>query len=440
MSGFLAAVAGILRGFGALALAVGSFLIFNTLSMLAALRSRELGLLRAVGATPRQVGLLLVLEAALVGAGASLLGAIAGAGAAAGLLAWLARKDVLPAGLAPRPATLTFAVAAGIAVAVVASLPAALHAGRVSPLRSLHGATASSSRPRLLAAPAAVAVGVALVLRGLQTAGGIMVVAGAGACLAGATLGLPAVVRWLARPLHAAGRMGITVRLGTENATRNPRRTAATAAALTGTVHADLIVYHASAVGQESTFSPRAAADLRGVPGVRQVVEVRTGHARVEGAQTTVDAVDPARIGQVLRLRLRSGSLAGLGSGTVLVSARQARRHGWRAGDAVAIELPHGGRARYLIAGLYDDTPLLAATCWTCTATPSAPPASGAGPPMSSPTGTRCSRTRGPPPPPSAACWAATRTSARSPWPTTPPTCAKRHSSAPPCCKGCCGS
>jgi FtsX-like permease family protein len=96
---FLDTVAGILRGFGILALVVGSFLIFNTLSMLAALRIREFGLLRVVGATPRQLGLLVILEAAMVGGGASLLGVAVGATAAACLLAWLASRQVLVAGL-----------------------------------------------------------------------------------------------------------------------------------------------------------------------------------------------------------------------------------------------------------------------------------------------------------------------------------------------------
>jgi putative ABC transport system permease protein len=388
VSGLLATMAGILRGFGALALAVGSFLIFNTLSMLAALRTREFGLLRIVGATPRQVGLLVVCEAVVIGAGASLLGAIAGVGAAAGLLAWLAHKDLLPAGLALHPGTLSVAVAAGTGAAVAASLPAALRASRVPPLRMLHHGATAAARPRLLAAGAAAsaAAGAALVLGGLLTANGALDLAGAGLCLAGATLGLPVVVRGLQGPLRAAGRrLGISVRLGAENATRNQRRTAATvaalmvglaavvaaatytrswqaatSAALTGSVHADLVVYHASAVGQESTFNPQAAAELRTVPGIRQVVEVRTGRARVEGAETTLDAVDPSVIGQVLRLRLRAGGLADLQGGSVLVSAGQARRHAWQAGDTVAIELPRGGRARYRVAGVYDDTPLLA--------------------------------------------------------------------------------
>jgi putative ABC transport system permease protein len=341
VSGFLETVAGILRGFGALALAVGSFLIFNTLSMLAALRTRELGLLRVVGATPRQLGLLVVAEAAMVGAGASLLGVAVGAGAAAGLLAWLASRDVLPAGLAPRPATLAFAVAAGTAVTVAASLPAALRAGRTTPLGAMRDATVAPPRrpaPALVTAAAAA----------------------------------------------AGRRLGISVRLGVENATRNQRRTAATlaalvvglatvvaaatyttswqaasSAALRGSVHADLIVFHATAVGQETTFGPEVAAALREVRGVRQVVEVRTGRARVDGAETTVDAVDPAAIGQVLRLRLRAGVLAGLRDGTVLVSAAQARRHGLEAGDAVTVELPRTGPRRHRVAGVYDDTPLL---------------------------------------------------------------------------------
>ena len=388
VSDFLGTIAGVLRGFGVLALAVGSFLIFNTLSMLAALRAREFGLLRVVGATPRQLGLLVVSEAAVVGAVASLVGAAVGVGAAAGLLAWLASKDLLPPGLAPQWATLGFALVMGTAVAVAASLPAALRAGRTPPLRTLRDGTAASSRPLAWAAVAvAVAVGgAALVLGGISTAHGGRIVAGSGLCLVALVVGLPLVVGGLAGPLRRIGRpLGITVRLGAENATRNQRRTAATvaalivavasiaavatyatswqaatSAALTGSVHADLIVQHATAVGQESTFDPTVAADLRRVDGVRQVVEVRTGRARVQGAETAIDAVDPGAVGQVLQLRLRTGSLAGLRHATVLVSAGQARRHAVSVGDTVTVELPRTGPAPYRIAGVYDDTPLLA--------------------------------------------------------------------------------
>ena len=389
-SDFLGTIAGVLRGFGVLALAVGSFLIFNTLSMLAALRAREFGLLRVVGATPRQLGLLVVSEAAVVGAVASLVGAAVGVGAAAGLLAWLASKDLLPPGLAPQWATLGFALVMGTVVAVAASLPAALRAGRTPPLRTLLDGTAASSRPLAWAAVAvavAVAVGgAALVLGGISTAHGGRIVAGSGLCLVALVVGLPLVVGGLAGPLRRIGRpLGITVRLGAENATRNQRRTAATvaalivavasiaavatyatswqaatSAALTGSVHADLIVQHATAVGQESTFDPTVAADLRRVDGVRQVVEVRTGRARVQGAETAIDAVDPGAVGQVLQLRLRTGSLAGLRHATVLVSAGQARRHAVSVGDTVTVELPRTGPAPYRIAGVYDDTPLLA--------------------------------------------------------------------------------
>ena len=388
VSDFLGTIAGVLRGFGVLALAVGSFLIFNTLSMLAALRAREFGLLRVVGATPRQLGLLVVSEAAVVGAVASLVGAAVGVGAAAGLLAWLASKDLLPPGLAPQWATLGFALVMGTAVAVAASLPAALRAGRTPPLCTLRDGTAASSRPLAWAAVAvAVAVGgAALVLGGISTAHGGRIVAGSGLCLVALVVGLPLVVGGLAGPLRRIGRpLGITVRLGAENATRNQRRTAATvaalivavasiaavatyatswqaatSAALTGSVHADLIVQHATAVGQESTFDPTVAADLRRVDGVRQVVEVRTGRARVQGAETAIDAVDPGAVGQVLQLRLRTGSLAGLRHATVLVSAGQARRHAVSVGDTVTVELPRTGPAPYRIAGVYDDTPLLA--------------------------------------------------------------------------------
>jgi putative ABC transport system permease protein len=384
---FLDTVAGILRGFGILALVVGSFLIFNTLSMLAALRTREFGLLRVVGATPRQLGLLVVLEATMVGGGASLLGVAVGATAAACLLAWLASRQVLVAGLAVQPGTVAFAAAAGGIVALAAALPAALRAARTPPLGTLHELpTASSGWRGRAAATAAASVGVMLVLGGLSAAGGTAVLAGAGLVLAGAILGLPLLVRALAAPLRATGRrLPISALLGVENATRNQRRTAATAAALmvglaavvgaatyattwraattaalNGGVRADLVVYHATAVGQEPTFDPQVAADLRAVDGVRQVVEVRTGSARVQGTRTTIDAADPATLGRVLRLRLRAGALADLREGTVLVAARQARRHHLQAGQEITIELPRAGPAGYRIAGVYDDTPLLA--------------------------------------------------------------------------------
>ena len=388
VSDFLGTVAGVLRGFGVVALAVGSFLIFNTLSMLAALRAREFGLLRVVGVTPRQLGLLVVSEAAVVGAVASLVGVAVGVGAAAGLLAWLASQDLLPPGLAPRWATLAFAVVMGTAVAVAASLPGAFRAGRTPPLRTLQDGIVAPSRPLARAAVAVtVAVGgAALVLGGISTAHGGRVVAGTGLCLVALVVGLPVVVGGLAGPLRRIGRpLGITVRLGAENATRNQRRTAATVAALivglatvvaastyatswqaatsdalTGSVHANLIVRHGTAVGQESTFTPKVASDLHRLDGVRQVVEVRTGQARVQGAETTIDAVEPDAVGQVLRLRLRTGSLAGLRHATVLVSAGQARRHAFKTGDTVTIELPRTGPAPYRIAGVYDDTPLLA--------------------------------------------------------------------------------
>src|SRR4029450_7125430 len=101
-------------------------------------------------------------------------------------------------------------------------------------------------------------------------------------------------------------------------------------------------------------------ADLRAVDGVRQVVEVRTGRARVQGGPVTIDAADPATPGRVLPLRLRAGALTDLREGMVLVSAGQARRHRLQPGQAVTIELPRTGPVGYRITGGYADTPLLA--------------------------------------------------------------------------------
>jgi putative ABC transport system permease protein len=470
---FLDTVAGILRGFGILALVVGSFLIFNTLSMLAALRTREFGLLRVVGATPPQLGLLVVLEAVMVGGGASLLGVAVGGTAAAGLLGWLASRQLLAAGLAVRPGTVGFAAAAGGIVAVAAALPAALRAARTPPLRALHELPAVSSRPRGWAAVAAVAaasVGGMLVLGGLPAAGGAVVLAGAGLVLAGALLGLPLLVRALAAPLRAAGRrLGISVLLGLENATRNQRRTAATAAALmvglaavvgtatyattwraattaalNGGVRADLVVYHATAVGQERTFDPRVAADLRAVDGVRQVVEVRTGSARVQGpGPRSTPPIPPP-----------SGRCCGCGCapvpwptcGRARCWSPPGRRGGVAGGSATPSPSSCPAAAPPATASPGSTTTRRCSPAICCTWTPT-PPDTNAGvtgrptcwsPPSCWPT-RPCSGAT-PRAPAWGARWPATRTLASGPRPTTSPTCGRRPSSAAPCCRACCGS
>ena len=122
----------------AVVLFVGAFLIFNTLSMTVAERVREVGLLRAAGATRRQIGSLFLLQAAVVGVLGAILGALGGVALAAVVVGFLHQVEGLTvSGVTVRPADLAFALALGVLVTVVAASEPAWRASRLSPVEAL---------------------------------------------------------------------------------------------------------------------------------------------------------------------------------------------------------------------------------------------------------------------------------------------------------------
>jgi putative ABC transport system permease protein len=234
-----------LIAFGGIALFVGGFVIFNTLSITVAQRARGLAMLRTVGATRRQVLGSVVLEAVVVGLLGSALGIVCGLGLAVGLNAVfrsvgldLPHTDTV---LAPR--TIAVSLGVGVGVTAIASLVPAVRATRVEPVVALREGTSPPGHHARHLAPAALAttaLGAAGLAYGLF-AGGLAVTErllaiGAG-CLV-LYVGVALLSARIARPLASAlGRPsqrigGPAGRLARENAMRNPGRTAATAAAL----------------------------------------------------------------------------------------------------------------------------------------------------------------------------------------------------------------
>ncbi|WP_323127039.1 ABC transporter permease [Rubrobacter tropicus] len=248
------AVTGQLQGFrlallffAGTALFVGAFLVFNALSMTVLERTRELGMLRALGSTRAMIARSVILEAALLGIFGSILGVLFGYGMAKGLVYLFGRAFLFEiTTLILSPFALVSAVCVGVAVTVVAALLPALRAGRVSPVEAMRSRAGGGGRRR--ASRLAPVIGLALAgvgvpwiyylarnlsadLDGLVYASGI---AGVIAAFLGVSLLIPVLVRPLAALFSPILRLlfGVEGRMAAANATRNRGRTALTASAL----------------------------------------------------------------------------------------------------------------------------------------------------------------------------------------------------------------
>ena len=372
------------------ALLVGGFIVFNTFSMVVAQRSRELGLLRALGASRRQVTVSVLGEAVLVGGAASAAGIGGGLGAAPGLLALLRAF-----GLAAPPAPVVFhglsaaaGLLAGVLVTALAAMQPARQANRVAPLAAIDGAPEEASAPRrerLAGGVATASAGGAIVLLGVLGRGHWpLMFAGSGAVLVGVVLLAPFVAAPAARLIGAplVRVLGWPALLGRQNALRSPRRTAGTASALMvgiglvgvvavlgasmkasakrtieSSMLADFVVSSYQVPGGASGVPPVAADRLRRSPAVAAVSEVRSGQWGLHGKTETLVAIDPATVTSLYRLDPGSTAAARrLDDGGVLVRDSVAARHGWRVGDPVPMIFARTGTRNVTLQATYSST------------------------------------------------------------------------------------
>ncbi|MGY1739097.1 FtsX-like permease family protein [Geodermatophilus sp. SYSU D00684] len=317
MLGNATALAAVLLVFGTVAVVVAGLVIANTFAVLLAQRTRELALLRCVGATARQVRRGVLVEAAVTGLAASAVGVGAGVGLAAAVSALAGGVDS-PVPLSGLAVPLT-AVLAGLAVGTLTTLLAALAparaATRVAPLAALRPLDPPPLRSRpgvlrlvlglLLLVPGAglLALGVAMSTVFVALPGGVASFLGV---VLLAQRGVPPVVRAAGRLVSRVG--GVPARLAAGNATRNPRRTAATATALL----IGVTLTTAMVVGTASTRAT-ATAGLAAAYPADVVVEGLAGEL-------------PAS------LLDRLGELDGVATGTALTTAEPAGPDGqpWR--------------------------------------------------------------------------------------------------------------
>jgi putative ABC transport system permease protein len=374
--------------FAGISLFVGGFIILNTFSILVAQRTRELALLRALGASRRQVMVSVVAEAFLVGLFASLVGLGLGVLVAIGLQSLLKAFGIdLPAsGAVVAPRTIIASLIVGVGVTVLSSISPARKASKIAPMAALRGTgveQGGSLRRRSVAGAVVMAVGVGLLLYGLFGGGISLVGLGAALVFVGVALLSPLAAVPMARIIGAPFPKiaGMSGKLGRQNAMRNPRRTAATAAALTvglGLVAcvsvlaasikssaADVVDKYLAAdyIISTSQFAPTISTDLAprlaSQPELAAVSGLQTGDWRSNGQTRSLYAGDPATLGRVLKLDVTAGDVGGLARGEVLVGEQELKDKKLKIGDTLPMTFARTGTRELRIAGTFAKNQLL---------------------------------------------------------------------------------
>ncbi|MCP3822685.1 FtsX-like permease family protein [Streptomyces sp. A3M-1-3] len=390
---FLSVMKYVMLGFAAIAFLVGIFLIFNTFSMLVAQRTREIGLMRALGSSREQINQSVRIEALLLGVFGSVLGVGAGVGIAVGLMKLMGSMgmELSTADLTIKWTTPVVGVVLGVVVTLIAAAVPARRAGRVSPMAALRDAGTPGDRK------AGWVRGIlGLVLTGIGTTALFLAAtadkAGQGSLFLGTGVVLTLIGFVVIGPLLAGGvvkvlstvvlRMfGPVGRMAERNALRNPRRTGATGAALMiglalvaclsvvgssmvasatdeldKSVGADFIIQ--SANGQPVV--PQAQKALEAAPGIAHVTEYKFVEAKLtspdgETEEGALAAADPT-YAQDLRRETVAGELsAAYGKNAMSVGDAYAKWRGVKVGDEMTVAFKGGETAKLKIAAITSD-------------------------------------------------------------------------------------
>src|SRR4051794_3562394 len=378
--------------FAGVALLVSTFTIHNTFSIVVAQRTRESALLRALGASRRQVLTAVIVESLLVGIVASAIGLFAGLGLAYGLDALLGAlgMSIPTAGMALNATTVIVSMVVGIVVTLIAGITPAVKASRVAPLAALRDVEVDRSGTSIVRAVLGTLVtggGVALVVTASHNAGSAMAMAGLGSLLTviGAVLIGPIVARLatalIGIPITMFG--GQSGKLARRNSMRNPKRTAGTASALMlGTAVVALFATFAASIKQslDDLVASAYTGDLVVVqdgwggvglsrdlaPAIDALPQVDTATG-LTFANFTVDgenadepfAIDPAAVDSVVDLDTVSGSLKTMDASGIAVSQAYAKDKGWTLGTPVEVGFADGAVDHMHVAVVYKDANIL---------------------------------------------------------------------------------
>ena len=381
---FLTVFQYILLAFAAIGLVVGTFIIFNTFSMIVAQRNRELALLRAIGASKQNILLSVLLEALVVGAIGGGLGLVLGIGVAWILREFTAGQGMPEASLQVGVAPILGSIFIGVVITVVSALVPAWRASNIAPVEAMRSSDiepgAGSLRVRTIIGAVIIAVGIALLAGSwfIEGAVSFLPIAFAAVLLIiGVVMCAPAIARpviggagaLLQRPFGAVGTLART------NSTRNPRRSAATAFALTLGLTLVVVIGTLgwSLKGEiNKTVDDSLRADFvvttqAGLPGgIRDVVVEKATDAQsvaainglmakdvTSGRDLDAGAVIGAPIEDMAVLKIVQGDpdLRGM---RMMVAQSEADARGWKLGDEVTLETPIG-RSTVTVSGIYVD-------------------------------------------------------------------------------------
>ncbi|RLE26710.1 MAG: hypothetical protein DRJ50_00260 [Actinobacteria bacterium] len=382
-------IGNILLGFGGVALFVSIFIIYNTFAIVLSQRTRELALLRTIGAGPKQIRRSVLGEALVIGVLASI-GGIAGGVVVAKALEALfgligADLPEYPIVLATR--TLVAAVVIGIGVTMLAAIGPARKASTIPPIAALRGgadAKAPGSRTRKISGSTLLGAGIGAGTLGLAGVGSTsltvaLMALGAIGVFLGVTILSPlavgfvtAVFGWPMRKLA-----GVAGKLAQKNAARNARRTASTAAALMiglalvttalvfgqsvkstiASTFDDVAIaeYYATDDLQEVDFPTTLAAEIRESDAVDAATGFRYVEARVNETITEVAAVEFDQLPVLLDIDIGEGGFDTSVANPVLISADEADTLELGVGDTITTEFSSGTIVEATITGTFHD-------------------------------------------------------------------------------------
>ncbi|MCP9944068.1 ABC transporter permease [Streptomyces somaliensis] len=387
----MSAFSQVFLGFAGIALFVGVFLIANTFTMLVAQRTREVALMRAVGASRRQVTRSVLVEAGVVGVVAATSGYLLGIALAVGLRSGMAAFELkVPDGpLVLGAVPVLSALGVGLVVTVLAAWLPGRRAAKIPPVAAMNSVHAAPTQKSLVLrngiGGALAAIGSGVIVFGAAEAGelGRLLVSG-GAFLA--LIGVIMLIPLLSRPLIAAvrpllvGVFGVSGKLAGQNAVRNPRRTGATASALaigltlvtglsvlgvtvsrsldhatTDQIKADYMVRMVSG----GSLDPSVLTALEKTRGVTAISPQQAASLELDGEYTSASAVTPGAIGELLKIEPTAGSLDSLARGQIAVARETAESRGWKVGSTVAVAYGDGKKGTLTVGAVYRDSEFL---------------------------------------------------------------------------------
>ncbi|MFI1480593.1 ABC transporter permease [Streptomyces sp. NPDC020747] len=378
-------------GFAGIAFLVGIFLIINTFSMLVAQRTREIGLMRAIGSSRKQVNRSVLVEALLLGVIGSILGVAAGVGIAVGLmkLMSMAGMNLSTADLTVKATTPVIGLVLGVVVTVLAAYLPARRAGKVSPMAALRDAgTPADGKAGWIRGI------IGLVLTGSGAAalftaagadkasdGSMMLGAGVVLSLIGFVIIGPLLAGVVVRAISAVLLRGFgpVGRLAERNALRNPRRTGATGAALmiglalvaclsvvgssmvaSATDELDKSVGTDFIIQGNQRIVPQAEKAIESTPGMAHVTSYKEVDAKLTSPDgktedSEMTAADPTYASD-LRRETTAGELsAAYGNNAMSLGSEYAKKHGVKVGDTMTVAFKGGRTAELKVAAITND-------------------------------------------------------------------------------------